>query len=532
MDLKYKEKVAAATSKAEVDALFAEWWKIQYNPDLYTKSEMLERWFGNVLVDTRVHGVTTPRYSKSTSMIGELTDDSTGLTCTPSTESTAGSDPFAHLPQFWCLEVAAEKKADGSHEIFYVEHIDDTAKVRGGEHLCWVLQKNTYKREWQDKDYKYLKTRCTPAPGYKRWKEGTDRTGKVHEYMAHPKYYAGIDADGGITCGTGLKPANRTSHQTGVTRWRGRGAQYSGASGSLIKFLDAMMRLKYGRKGNSGKIEGCTNYNYQYTVAVSETGVERVILTKEQAANLLVGSAVMLGIQSGSDRNTASNYSIFDGKLITAIETVTIETKEYSAVYVDNGGKTFDTTAGSTYLSTSPYYSGWNDNVLGRDGSKISPTSGKEPGMIQGVEFMNGSYLIVSDELWQWSQDANENYCFDCYKCYDQSKVGSAINENYEKVNVPTLVFPKDTAAWTWKYITDNAINDDVLWPEATNASGSGVGVGAGFNCGPAASGVRAAWCFGSLSLGGTAGVPCRSSGAGVSNASWYGSLGAPGLEG
>lgn len=532
MDLKYKEKVAAATSKAEVDALFAEWWKIQYNPDLFTKSEMLERWFGNVLVDTRVHGVTTPRYSKSTSMIGELTDDSTGLTCTPSTESTAGSDPFAHLPQFWCLEVAAEKKADGSHEIFYVEHIDDTAKVRGGEYLCWVLQKNTYKREWQDKDYKYLKTRCTPAPGYKRWKEGTDRTGKVHEYMAHPKYYAGIDADGGITCGTGLKPVNRTSHQTGVSRWRGRGAQYSGASGSLVKFLDAMVRLKYGRKGNSGKIEGCTNYNYQYTVAVSETGVERVILTKEQATNLLVGSAVMLGIQSGSDRNTASNYSIFDGKLITAIETVTIETKEYSAVYVDNGGKTFDTTAGSTYLSTSPYYSGWNDNVLGRDGSRYSPTSGKEPGMIQGVEFMNGSYLIVSDELWQWSQDANENYCFDCYKCYDQSKVVSAINENYEKVNVPTLVFPKDTAAWSWKYITDNAINDDVLWPEATNASGSGVGVGAGFHYGPAASGVRSAGVWGALSDGGSVGVSCRNSYLWVSNAYWDGSLGAPGLEG
>ena len=532
MDLKYKEKVAAATSKAEVDALFVEWWKIQYDPDFFTKAEMLERWFGNVLVDSRVHGVTTPRYAKSTSMIGELTDDSTGLVCTPSTELTAGSDPFAHLPQFWCLEVSAEKNTDGTHTIYYVEHIDDTADVRSGEHLCWVLQKNTYKREWQDKDYKYLKTRCTPAPGYKRWKEGTDRTGKVHEYMAHPKYYAGIDADGGITCGTGLKPANRTSHQTGVTRWRARGTQYSGASGSLVKFLDAMVRLKYGRKGNSGKIEGCTNYNYQYTVAVSETGVERVILTKEQAANLFVGSAVMLGVQNGTDRNTASNYSIFDAKLITAIETVNIGGTDYSAVYVDNGGKTFDTTAGSTYLSTSPYYSGWNDNVLGRDGSRYSPTSGKEPGMIQGVEFMNGSYLIVSDELWQWSQDANENYCFDCYKCYDQSKVGSAINENYEKVNVPTLVFPKDTAAWTWKYITDNAINDDVLWPEATNASGSGVGVGAGFYYVPAASVVRAAWCFGYLGGGGIAGVPCRLSSFGVSNASWNGSLGAPGLEG
>ena len=531
MDLKYKEKVAAATSKAEVDALFAEWWKIQYNPDLFTKSEMLERWFGNVLVDTRVHGVTTPRYSKSTSMIGELTDDSAGLTCTPSTESTAGSDPFAHLPQFWCLEVSAEKNADGSHEVFYVEHIDDTSDVRSGEHLCWVLQKNTYKREWQDKDYKYLKTRCTPAPGYKRWKEGTDRTGKVHEYMAHPKYYAGIDADGGITCGTGLKPVNRTSHQTGVTRWRARGAQYSGASASLPKFLDAMTRLKYGRKGNSGKIEGCVSYNYQYTVAVSETGVERVILTKEQAANLLVGSAVMLGIQSGSDRNTASNYSIFDGKLITAIETVTIEEKEYSAVYVDNGGKTFDTTAGSTYLSTSPYYSGWNDNVLGRDGSRYSPTSGKEPGMIQGVEFMNGSYLIVSDELWQWSTDADGNYNFDCFKCYDQSKVGSEINENYEQITGAHLVYPAGTGG-AWTYITDNIIDDDVLWPEATTASGSGVGVGAGVYRSSAASGVRAAWCFGSLCDGGNGSVSCRLSHYWVSYASWNGSLGASGLEG
>ena len=531
IDKIYNARVLQATSKEEVDTLFVEWWNYQYDSS-YSKSEMLERWFGTVLNDSRVHGEKQPLYAKSTSMIGELTDDSAGLVCTPSTETTAGNDPFAHLPQFWCLEVAAEKNADGSHEIFYVEHIDSTEDVRSGEHLCWVIQKNTYKREWQDSEYKYLKTRCHPAAGYKRWPEGTDRTENVHEYIAHPKYYAGIGSDGRITCGTGLAQVNRTSHQTGVSKWRARGAQYSGASGSLVKFLDAMVRLKYGRKGNSGKIEGCANYNYQYTVAVSETGVERVILTTAQAANLFVGSAVMLGTNASTNRDVASTYSIFDAKLITAIQTVNIEGTDYSAVYVDNGGKTFDTVAGTTLLSTAPYYSGWNDNVLGRDGSRYSPTSGKEPGMIQGVEFMNGSYLIVSDELWKWSQDVNENYCFDCYKCYDQSKVGYAINENYEKVNVPTLVFSKDTAAWTWKYIADNAINDDVLWPETTNASGSGVGVGAGFCCGPAASGVRAAWCFGYLSFGGIAGVACRYSCFGVGDAGWVGSLGAPGLEG
>ena len=70
-DAAYKDKVAAATTKAEVDDLFVEWWKYQYDSTVYSKADMLERWFGKVLEDSRVHGVTTPRYAKSTSMIGE-----------------------------------------------------------------------------------------------------------------------------------------------------------------------------------------------------------------------------------------------------------------------------------------------------------------------------------------------------------------------------------------------------------------------------------------------------------------------------
>ena len=523
IDKIYNARVLQATSKKEVDTLFVEWWNYQYD-STHSKSEMLERWFGTVLNDSRVHGEKQPLYTKSTSVIGELTDDSTGFVCTPSTETTAGNDPFAHLPQFWCLEVSAEKNADGSHAVYYVEHIDDTADVRSGEHLCWVLQKNTYKREWQDNEYKYLKTRCHPAPGYKRWPEGKDKTGKVHEYIAHPKYYAGIGPDGKITCGTGLAPVNSTSHSTGVTKWRARGPQYSGASGSLIKFLDTMTRLKYGKKGNSGTITGCVSFYEYYKAVASEENTERIIIAKTNAAKLYVGCSVSIG-------TSAYNSSIVSNKLITKIEDVEVSGTVYSAVYIDNGGKKFTTTEDSTYISVMPYYSGWNDNVLGRDGSRYSPTSGKEPGMIQGVEFMNGSYLIVSDELWQWSTDADGNYNFDCFKCRDQSKVGSAINENYEQIAGAHLVFPAGTGN-AWKYIGDNIIDDDVLWPETTDASGSGVGVGAGFFCYPSASAVRAAWCFGSLAYGGSAGLACRDSSLGVGSGSWSGSLGAPGLEG
>ena len=151
--------------------------------------------------------------------------------------------------------------------------------------------------------------------------------------------------------------------------------------------------------------------------------------------------------------------------------------------------------------------------------------------MIQGVEFMNGSYMILSDELWQWGKNTDGNYTFDCYKCYDQSKAGSAINDNYKQITGAHLVF-SSTQGSQWKYITDNIIDDDVLWPETANASGSGVGVGAGFGCNPAASGVRSPWVFGSLYGGGLAGVSCRDSGRSVGRALWYGSLGAPGSEG
>ena len=531
-DLCYKHLVACATSKAEVDSMFVEWWKAQYDSTKYTKVQMLERWFGNVLEDDRVHGCTVPLYPTSTSAIGELTDDSVGLVCTPSTASTPGRDDFAHLPQFWCLEVAAEKKEDGSHEIFYVEHIDDLDDVRSGEHLCWVLQKNTFVREWRENGYQHLQMKCHQTTGFKQWREGKDRTGHVYAYMAHPKYYAG-KVGGKASCGTGLAPINYTSHTSGVALWRTRGTQYSGASGAIAKFLDRMMRLKYAKKGNSGTIEGCSSYNYQYKAAVAETGAKRFILTTAQAANLFVGSAISIGTDTdgSTDRNVADVHDIATEVRITAIEPVTIEEVQYSAVYVDVA-EAFDTVKDQTLLSTMPYFSGWNDDVQGTDGSKYSATSGKEPGLLQKIEFQNGSYLIISDEIWQWGKDSNEDFTLDCYVCKDQSKVsGTAVTEDYVKQEGLTLTFPKDNTNWRWQWIEDTDCGD-VEWPSGVNASGSGVGCKAGLYVLPAASGLRAGWLWGLLTDGGYCGVACRHSGISLGVAYWHGSLGADGLNG
>ena len=294
IDALYNILANKCTTKAELDQLFVDWWHGQWVEGESTYNNMLARWFGNVLHDDRVHGIKLPLFATSQSPTGELTDDSVGLVCEPSTEAEAKRDDFAHLAQFWCVEVAAEKNTDGTHTIYACEFIDPLDVVRAGgpddgKHLVWVLQKNTYTREWNEDGYRYFKMQCDPAEGWETWPQGTDRQKNVYPYMANPKYGAGLEDDGTIGCRTGLPPVNYSSHDANVALWRQRGSQYAGASGNLLKWQLAMIWLKYGVKGNSGTIEGHSSQNLQYAAAVSESGVQRILLNTAQASNFKVG---------------------------------------------------------------------------------------------------------------------------------------------------------------------------------------------------------------------------------------------------
>ena len=544
IDALYNILANKCTTKAELDQLFVDWWHGQWVEGESSYNSMLARWFGNVLHDGRIHGVKLPLFATSQSPTGELTDDSVGLVCEPSTEAEAKRDDFAHLAQFWCCEVAAEKNTDGTHTIYACEFIDPLDVVRAGgpddgKHLVWVLQKNTYTREWDEDGYRYFKMRCDPAEGWETWPQGTDRQNHVYPYMANPKYGAGLEDDGTIGCRTGLPPVNYSSHNSNVQLWRQRGSQYAGASGNLLKWQLAMIWLKYGVKGNSGTIEGHSSQNLQYAAAVSESGVQRILLTTAQAADFRIGYNVIVGVPGSGDnkdRGQASMYSIRRNKRVTKIETVEVGEQSYGAVYVEDGDNTFDTTAGTTYISNMPYWSGWNDTVQGNDGSRYNPTNGKDTGLIQKTEFQPGAYLILADELWQWGTDEDGNFVFDCYTCHDQTKVttNGSISGDYEKQEALTLTFPAGTPD-AWWYIEDTAIAADrgVLWPaKVSTEAGSGTGVKDGFAAYPRTSGGRAGWCCGALSNLGAAGLAARTSFYGIGTALWHGCAGSPGLSG
>ena len=547
IDALYNILANKCTTKAELDQLFVDWWHGQWVEGESSYNSMLARWFGNVLHDDRIHGVKLPLFATSQSPTGELTYDSVGLVCEPSTEAEAKRDDFAHLAQFWCCEVAAEKNADGTHTIYACEFIDPLDVVRAGgpddgKHLVWVLQKNTYTREWNEGGYRYFKMQCDAAEGWETWPQGTDRQNNVYPYMANPKYGAGLEDDGTIGCRTGLPPVNYSSHNDDVALWRKRGSQYAGASGNLLKWQLAMIWLKYGVKGNSGTIEGHSSQNLQYAAAVSESGVQRILLTTAQASNFRVGYNVIVGVPNTSassgqtDRNHASMYSIRKNKRVTKIETVEVGEQSYGAVYIEDRDNTFDTTAGTTYISNMPYWSGWNDTVQGNDGSRYDPTNGHDTGLIQKTEFQPGGYLILADELWQWGTNESGDFTFDVFVCHDQTKVttNGSISGDYEKQEDLTLTFPAGTPD-AWWYIEDTAIAADrgVLWPaKVSTEAGSGTGVKDGFYNAPRTSGVRAGWCCCNLFHWGNAGLAARNSYIGTTSSYWDGCAGSPGLSG
>ena len=545
IDAVYNSLVKKAKSVDEVNQLFKDWWNANWKEGSSTYNDMLERWFGKVLDDDKVYGVKLPLFETSTSPQGEYIEDSVGATVSLSTEDSPGQNDFAKTPQFWCIEVAAEKNADGSHTIYACEFIDDIDVVRNGgpdngKHLVWVLQKNTYVHEYEDSGYSYIKIQCHPAGGFVQWPQGTDRTGHTYSYIANPKYAAGIDDEGNIGCRTGLKPTCYMSMNETIQAWRARGPQYSGSSACFYKWAYIMYALLTAKKGED---VGCNNYSYQYAAAVSESGVSRIILTADQANNLYIGSNVIVGnTESINDRGQAAMYSLVKLRKISSIEEVNIEedASSYKAVYIDvPDGTTFDTTAGTTYISTMPYYSGWTDSVKGTIGTKYGINLNKQPFLLQKVELMNGAYNYASDELDQWSQQDDTLYLYNFYLCEDQTKVSTngTITDGYIKKENATITI--DTAVYTtnnsWYYVEDNLTDNNfkMLTPKKFSTSaGSGTGTKDGFYLSYAASGVRMPIVWAHLLNGGLAGLSCRSSHHSPSLANWYYAGGSPGLSG
>ena len=529
----YDAFYAAGVTPENIDDMFVSWWH-GADDGQYTKTQLLARWF-NLLNSDKTFGTKFYNFGTSQTTQGELCDDSAeiGVT-TPSTNTVKGKDPLHQQFAFWTVEVEYEIDANGEIEIKSVAKVDSSFNRGGTNGMVGVAQKTGWLSITNDSVNWWVRYRTAQAPGYVPIAEGVSPVdNKPRAFVVHAKYMGGKGADGKPTSASGLAPLNYTwSHNSQIAEWRKRGANYAGISICDIFFRILMFWLKYAKKGNSGTMEGCTSYNFQYKCAVAETGVTRVLLTEAQAKNLLVGSSVIVGdVGSGTstDRGVASMYKCAKNVRILSIVSTVVEETTYYAVNLETDTP-FDTTT-DTYISTMPWWSGSCDDVLGVDGSPTSCTNGKEPFIIQGLESQIGAYAVVADiiDTITVSEDSTTMTIHPATVRLAKN-IAQSKSANYVDTNKP-LTIPKPES-WAWHFIGDLAY--DKAHPEFTLPSivDNGANSGNGFKSAvvvPPSGGVYEWLSWGYLHDYSTCGLACAHLAGGLGVANWNVAAGAPG---
>jgi hypothetical protein len=419
-------------------------------------------------------------------------------------------DPYVGRGAFRFYNVNATVDADGTPHVTAIEG-DGRFRRDGSNGDVWVMAPVLY-WTYDDSDTEAVTFSVSDSrlSGMEPQPHAYLPDGTLRPYMLYAKYAGVKGSDGYMHSYSGHPIWNRTvSHDSLRTQCRTSSTGYSGKNVADMWYMQVMLLLKYATKNIQSILRGCTDYNYQVAPTVAETGTTRVIVSNANANNLLVGSAMMLGSHgsSNSDRNTAANYDVFDGKKILRIETYDANNK---AVYVETA-TTFNT-ATTQLFSTAPWHTGACDQVEG-DGSPTNCTSGKEPYVIQGIECALGMYEVLGNVI--ISNDGSTGWV--PLVNHDSRNEATSVTSNY--VSCGTAM-PTDTND-SWKYPL-YAVCLQGLWYGTTAGGSQSQGMCDGhYTNKMATTGTREWQSGGGLNVGGSAGPWCVTGGSGLTGASW-----------
>lgn len=428
---------------------------------------------------------------------------------TPGIVGRAAIDPYVGIPTFWFIEVNGTVDAGGS---FHVTGVNGDGRFRrdGSNGDVWILAPVLYEVfDATQADYVTHFISKTKLSGMTAQPGAYLPDGSLRPFMVYAKYPM-VNNGGTPASISGLKPWNRNvSHNSLITQCKTATTGYAGKSYADDWYVKTMFLMKYATKHSQSVFAGCTSYDRQYSVTVAESNVTRVIVSKANAANLLVGSACMLGTHTGNnDRNTASNYDVFDGLKIVKIEDYD---SGNSAVYFD--APAAFTTAVGYFLSSSPWHTGACDAVEG-DGSPTNPLSGAEPFVLQGIELGHGLYEILGDVILYSDGTNGEEICLNP----DSRNEATSVTANYTHTGkyLPT----GETAGWKYPLYPDRA--DGLFFGTETGASQTTGMCDGSYTVAQATAGSYEWLGLGVLGNGGIAGLWCVSGNFGLGISYWH----------
>lgn len=484
--------------------------------------------------DGRLYSVFFADADETMVSTGTKEDDNADIaTPVPSTNAVRNENPYDSIPLFKPIECNGYVDADGEAHITavkgepgfredgskgdvcialktgYIRTIVDTVGVMGP--LGKKGTKISVTDSWRESEY--------PAFPFIPYTAAIRPDATVRPYVLIPKYQA-VSFNGSYYSLPGFAPAYNVSHDNQISTFRKRGTQYCGETCSDAEIWETLFMIVFANMNSQSVMAGCTSFSSQYMAAVAEENVERIILTRSQAEYFPIGSCVSIGemgTNSSNDRAYSYMHNLANRVKVKKIEALNDGSGNY-ALYVDNGGVTFNTTT-KTCISAMPWHTGSTNNVKGTCGSPYSNTNGKDPFKFLGIEFALGQYVVRSDVILNGVYDSgNDLYQQEIYTCYDCQYFSSAINDHYKKLG---YVIPD--SGNSWKYIKN--LGFDVYFPHIRMASeyggDSGKRYGDAVHTGSRANGTREFLSLGHLWVGSVAGLRFAVLNRSLGNANW-----------
>ena len=430
----------------------------------------------------------------------------------PGTPTTPPDDPYLTKggPFFW-REVNGKVDAEGNLDVTaFMEDAKFSRTDPDGD--VATLTPTLYEKWVETEDYIDHYICDSPLSGFTIQPGGKDPNGDPRPFMLHAKYLASKDASGKVRSVSGAKPMLRgVSHNSLIDLCDNATTGYSAYNSADDWYIKTMYALKYASKNSQSKFPGATGYYVQYKATVAESNTNRVIISKANANNLLVGSSCSLGTNptgvTSLDRGTSTTYDIFDIERITRIE-------EYdsnnSAVYFEDLEETFTTTINSL-LSTMPWWTGSCDDIVG-DGQVAADS--KHPFVLQGIELGYGCYEVMGNVIIK--NDGSTGW--KVYVNHDSKNEKTTYSADfYEDTG---LILPTNTSDG-WKYPTYYKSFKGILSSDNTGGSTT-TGMCDGIYTDKLSTVGERQWLsFGDLHYGSVAGLWFGTAGSALSSAGW-----------
>lgn len=417
----------------------------------------------------------------------------------------AAIDPYVNHGAFTFFEVNGGVDADGTP---YVTAIDGDGRFSRTDDT-WIMTPVLYTLETETDDAVNITVSDTRQPGMKRQPAALLPNGAQRPYMLYAKYALSVDTEGKPRSVSGAQVKRFVSHDNGVSLMKTATTGDSFKTAADDWYVKVMFLLKYATKNSQSVFAGCTGYDVQISPTVAESNTTRVVVAKEKADQILIGSSMILGTHTGTsnDRGNGYNYDVFDAA--TVIKKVDVDTSN-TAIYFDVA-KPF-TTATTYLLSTVPWRAGACDAVEG-DGSPTSCTDSKQPFVIQGIELGLGMYEVLGNVRIKYTGTGTVVYVNpDTKNEKAGSSPGSALSAG---------AFPGQ-AAEGWNYALYCKTVNGLMIQQGTGASTS-VGICDGnYKVADTTVGWREWLSLGSLRSGGVAGLWYVGGSGGTGDAWWH----------